>query len=664
MRLVDSIHPKFDGIGFSIYGTDFAAFDIDNCRDPATGAVDPLAEELVARVGSYTEITPSGTGLRIIGHAKGAEIHRGKRRINATATFTVEVYRRTSRYITVTGNPYKDCEFINIDAVMEAVDAELESAKKKQRRTSKDGTSGQTTDIPQELRSKLYHKDAAAYVSRSELFFSFITGCLRKGIADDAIIAACLNEEFAGCTIYEHCQEQKEGGYDYVVRQIERARATDFQRNKEGRIASNSHNIRRALNLLGIRLSYDAFHDRTLITGLTGFSTLNDAASERLYLMIDEEFNFIPKIEFFELVLRDTARYNTFHPVRDYLASLQWDGVKRLDKWLVTYGGAKDTDYVRAVAAITLIAAVRRVRSPGCKFDEMLILENPQGKDKSSLLACLAVKPEWFSDDLPLNADSKRVIEQTRGRWIIEAADLSGMRRADIEHLKAMLSRQVDRARLAYGRMTTDHPRQFIICGTTNSKDYLKDITGNRRFWPVEVKTLDMVALTRDRDQLWAEAAHREAARESIRLDPKLWSTAAVVQKERTIVDPWHDTLRETLGALKGKLLGADAWAIVGMEDVGRRTQDHNERLGNAMKSLGWERAVASFDGKNCRCYARGTKAEREHRIYAVKAQTGTYAAHRPATAEAAAQAAAQKQAINGAAAKAKAQAADDEVPM
>ena len=204
---------------------------------------------------------------------------------------------------------------------------------------------------------------------------------------------------------------------------------------------------------------------------------------------------------------------------------------------MISYGSAKDTPYVRAVGAITLIAAVRRVRQPGCKFDEMLILESEQGTEKSVALETLAVNSEWFSDDLPLSADGKRVIEQTRGRWIIEAAELSGMRKADVEHLKAMLSRRTDRARLSYGRMTTEKRREFIVVGTTNEKTYLKDLTGNRRFWPVEVK-FNIHTLRRDRDQLWAEAAVREAQGESIRLDPKLWKDAADEQKERTVEEP------------------------------------------------------------------------------------------------------------------------------
>jgi predicted P-loop ATPase len=352
-----------------------------------------------------------------------------------------------------------------------------------------------------------------------------------------------------------------------------------------------------------------------LIKGLDGHSVLDDPAMDKLWLLVEERFRFLTTNPFFRAVVTEAARRNSFHPVRDYLEGLKWDGVQRLDDWLVTYGGAEDTLYVRAVGAITLIAAVRRVRKPGCKFDEMLVLEGEQGTLKSTLLRTMCVRDDWFCDDLPLTSDGKKVIEQARGKWIVEAADMSGLRRTDVEHLKAMLSRQSDRARLAYGRLTSEAPRQFIIVGTTNDEIYLKDITGNRRFWPVKLTKIDVSALARDRDQLWAEAAAREAKGESIRLDPSLWSQAAEEQEERAIADPWLETLRDAIGELNGKILAADAWLIVGMPPE-RRTQEHNGRLGKAMRELGFERKPLQFDGRKQKGYRRGPVEEREKRIY------------------------------------------------
>jgi predicted P-loop ATPase len=258
----------------------------------------------------------------------------------------------------------------------------------------------------------------------------------------------------------------------------------------------------------------------------------------------------------------------------------------------------------------------------------MLILESIQGKEKSEALKALAIQEDWFCDDVPLNADGKKVIEQLMGKWIVEAADLSGMKKVEVEHLKAMLSRQVDRARLAYGRQPTEQPRSSIVVGTTNSPKYLKDLTGNRRFWPVKVTKIDLAALKRDRDQLWAEAVTREEAGASIRLDPSLWGAAAVEQSERTVQDPWHELLADVLGDLQGKLAAADVWRIVGV-DPGHRVQEHNVRLGQVMKDLGFgPNKPLQIDGKKQRAYARGSEEEQEKQhIIVVVSEDGAFAA-------------------------------------
>jgi predicted P-loop ATPase len=369
--------------------------------------------------------------------------------------------------------------------------------------------------------------------------------------------------------------------------------------------ARSQKNIRRAMELLGVQVRYDKFHDRMLIAGVAGHDLLDDDAVEKLWLTIDEKYKFLPIKDFFFTVVKEAARRNSFHPVQDYLNSLQWDGWPRIDEWLSTYGGAKKTHYVCAVSKLILVAAVRRIRKPGSKFDEMPIFESMQGKDKSSALKILAVEEDWFGDDLPLTADSKKLIEQTRGRWIVEVADLSGMRKADIEHLKASLSRAVDRSRLSYGRMTTEKRREFVVVGTTNEECYLRDLTGNRRFWPVKTPAFDLASLKRDRDQLWAEAAVCEAEGFSIRLDPGLWDAAAVEQQERTVEDPWVDLIKGLLGNRKGKMSAISAWELVGVA-AGQRTQAHNARLGPAMKAAGWKRRSISLDGKKQWGYVRG----------------------------------------------------------
>lgn len=368
-----------------------------------------------------------------------------------------------------------------------------------------------------------------------------------------------------------------------------------------------------ALEAMGVQVSFDSFANRHVIKGLEGYGpALDDAVLVHTRLLAESRWGLrFGKDRWLDIVT-DNARRNTSHPVREYLDGLQWDRTERIDRWLVTYAGAQDSEYVRAVGGLFLVAAVRRVREPGCKFDEMLVLESPQGTNKSEALSCMAVNEDWFSDDLPLNADSKVVMESTAGRWIVELAELKGMRRSDVEHVKALLSRRVDKARMAYGRMTTEQPRQCVFFGTTNNTEYLRDMTGNRRFWPVAMEIMDVKALRRDRDQLWAEAATREARGDSIRLPERLWAAAGAEQAGRVEIDPFFEMLCSRLDGVEGKVRASDVWMIVGLEDKGRRTQDHNSRLSSAMKLLGWTRpkSVLRFDGRPQHAWVKGKRGQ------------------------------------------------------
>jgi predicted P-loop ATPase len=383
--------------------------------------------------------------------------------------------------------------------------------------------------------------------------------------------------------------------------------------NEQGVVFKTPANICVALLKLGIELRYDSFADRILIKGLPDFGpTLEDAALDRLWLTLGRRFRLRPTKDLLRTVVSDVARLNSFHPVRDYLAGLKWDGKPRIDTWLIDYGGAEDTEYVRAVSALMLIAAVRRVRSPGCKFDEMVVIEQEtQGTEKSTMLATLAGCEDWFLDDLPLNIKTQEVIERLRGRWIVEAAELSGMRRADIDHLKAFLSRTIDRARMAFGHFVLEAPRQCIIVGTTNVLEYLKDASGNRRFWPVRTQQFKIAALRHVRDQLWAEAAARETAGASIRLDAKLWPKATEEQEQRLARDPWFDAPHSALSGMEGKISSASVWEILDVRGA-HRTQDQNRRVGEAMRQLDWRRAnkarTIKLDGKDVMGYVRGAQ--------------------------------------------------------
>ena len=454
--------------------------------------------------------------------------------------------------------------------------------------------------------------------SRSAWVFDVACNLVRCCVPDGIILGILLDSTWG---ISESVIEKGGGAERYARRQVGSAHSKvaqdqdeeltvaplEFQTNEKGvPHANNQHNIGVALDKLGVKISYDEFSDRMLVAGLPGYGPgLQDPAVEELYLTIDRKFAFRPGKDYFWMVISNTARKNSFHPVRDYLESVTWDGTPRLHNWLSVYGEAEDTPYTRAVGSLMLLAAVRRVRQPGCKFDEMLVLRSAQGTGKSTALATLCPNPDWFSDDLPLNADTKVAIEQMRGRWIVEAAELKGMRQAKVEHMKAFLSRQTDRARLAYDRIATDAPRQCIFVGTTNSERFLLDGTGNRRFWPVPVGFWDLEALQRDRDQLWAEAAQLEAEGASIRLDPALYPAAMEAQEEHRLHDPFAERLQDVLGDWQGKIRSEDVWAILGVQS-GNRTQVQNNRMGEAMRELGWQRKKLRFGGPSEWAYIRG----------------------------------------------------------
>ncbi len=237
-------------------------------------------------------------------------------------------------------------------------------------------------------------------------------------------------------------------------------------------------------------------------------------------------------------VVDGAARRNAFHPVREYLEGLTWDGIERLNDWLVLYAGAEGTEYNRAVGRCFLLSAVARVMRPGCKVDTSLIMEGKQGSYKSTLVRVLA-GDRYYTDQLS-DLGSKDAAMQLRGAWIVEIAELDVLMRAESSAAKAFFSQMDDRFRLPYGRRIVRVPRQCVFMGTTNSDVYLKDATGNRRFWPVKTGKIHIEELTRDRDQLWAEAVHRFRAGEPWHLQGEMVQAAADAAEERLETDPWQ----------------------------------------------------------------------------------------------------------------------------
>jgi len=340
---------------------------------------------------------------------------------------------------------------------------------------------------------------------------------------------------------------------------------------KKGNLQSTVNNVVLILEndpLLKGCIAFNAFEQREVtlrdlpwrkVTDKTRYLTDKDDAGIRSYLENVYRITGVQKIkDGLDMVLLK----NSFHPVRDYLNGLSWDGEPRLDHLLVDYLGAADTDYVHAVTRKALVAAVARVFEPGVKFDYVLTLIGKQGIGKSTILKKLG--RQWYSDSFG-TITGKEAFEQIQGVWIVEMGELAGLKKAEMETVKHFISKQEDRYRVAYGRRVENFPRQCVFFGTTNNLDFLRDPTGNRRFWPVdtlqETPTRDVFSdLTEDEvNQIWAEALWRYRQGETLYLPPALEAIATEIQEQ-------HSEQDERVGMIQKYL---DTLLPAGWEEMG-----------------------------------------------------------------------------------------------
>lgn len=242
----------------------------------------------------------------------------------------------------------------------------------------------------------------------------------------------------------------------------------------------------------------------------------------------------------------------TYHPIKEYFSKLTWDGKKRIDTLLIDYLGAKDSEFVRAVTRKTLCAAVARIYKPGIKFDNILVLNGPQGIGKSTLFSILG--KEWYSDSLSItDMKDKTAAEKLQGYWILELGELAGMKKVEVETIKSFVTRTDDKFRQAYGITVENHPRSNIIVGTTNAESgFLRDITGNRRFWPVNVSGVSMYKPweLKEVDQIWAEAITAYKEGEELFLKGEVAAMAYDAQKQAMECDAREGIILEYLEKL------------------------------------------------------------------------------------------------------------------
>lgn len=333
-----------------------------------------------------------------------------------------------------------------------------------------------------------------------------------------------------------------------------------LQRTKSGVPESNSYNciwIMQHDPKLKQRFGLDEFAHRIVVLGNLPWRTVNgsdlwgdtDDACIRNYLSTVYQ---IKGKGIIDDAITEVMNQNKFHPVREYLTALNWDGTERVDSLFIDFIGAEDTPYIRAVTRKWLCGAIARVMEPGIKFDTAIVLYGEQGLGKSVILERLGGK--WFNNTLQ-DIKTKDALEQIQGAWINELAELSPTYKNDNEIVKAFLSRTTDRFRVPYGRRTEEYPRQCVFAGSTNNLLFLKDRTGNRRFWPISGdkrrKVRNSWDLSKDEvDQIWAEAFMLWANGESLVLDEQLEQEAIKIQQSHTEGSELTGLIEEYLSVL------------------------------------------------------------------------------------------------------------------
>ena len=356
-----------------------------------------------------------------------------------------------------------------------------------------------------------------------------------------------------------------------------------------------------------------------------------DFANAKMYF--GSKYGIWSPAKFKDAILATASSERRYHPIKEYFDSLTWDGTPRVDTLLIDYFGADDTPYTRAVIRKTLVAAVARIYKPGTKFDSILVLNGPQGVGKSTFFAILG--KEWFSDSLSISdMKDKTASEKLINNWILEISEMSGIRKTEVEVVKSFVSRQDDKFRQAYGVNVESHPRKCIIVGSTNSEGgFLRDVTGNRRFWPVHVPGTGKYHPweLNCTDQIWAEAIHlynegedlflkgREAEeaykmqqdamesddREGIiseyldRLLPENWADMDVYQRRSFLGGGEFDTQGITGTIRRERVCVMEIWVeCFGKERPNIKKADSYEIEGILNKIGGWKKYDANTTGK------------------------------------------------------------------
>ena len=607
-------------------GWGLGGVDLDTCRDPETGRFEGWAIETMAFLGTYSEVSPSGTGAKafflypsenlpdLLRRMKTEGGGRSFKKDKGNHPRSIEIYL-TGRYFAVTDQHVSETP-PELQVVTEAAILELVNVRGpafsgvKPAPAGQDDLTATTARQPAETAT-VVNMPARNSGSRSEAAFGIGIRMCRDGATYEQMRDAIEKHPLTREWFLEKGQRANEREIRRIWDKGEKRRSQaswldQCQVDNQGEPRPNLFNVMVALRAderFADLLAYDDML-RTAIL-MKGPPSLSRGSSEPFKPRPVQDTDVTALQEALqkcglERIGQETlhsavdfrAAERAFHPVRNYLNRLRWDGTQRLATWLTTYCGVAPSAYASGIGKMFLIAAVARIFQPGCKADYMLILEGAQGLRKSTV--CRILGEPWFSDNLPdIRTAGKDVSQHLNGKWVIEIAEMSALDKTEAAALKAFITRDVERYRRSYGHREVAEPRQCIFIGTTNKKTYLRDETGGRRFWPVkagEVGPIDTDSLIRDRDQLYAEAIHL------YRQGEQWWPDETF---ERQHIAPQQDARYEDDAweqAVLGYLCDKTSTTILDIAQIGLRIE--TPRLGTAdqrrivaiLERSGWRR--------------------------------------------------------------------------
>ena len=362
-------------------------------------------------------------------------------------------------------------------------------------------------------------------------------------------------------------------------------------RSTPGRPYERPKNIERVLTLdprWQGRIRYNEFARRPEIDG----AEITDGKEAELMLWLDEVYRLDVPISKVATVVNVVAERNSYHPVRDYLDALQWDGVERVPDVLCRYYGGKDHPLYRRISACWMVSSVARIYDPGCKVDSVVILAGNQGVGKSTGLRAMMPDPGWFSD-AALDLDHKDALMKIHaGIWWYELAELADVGKKEVEKVKSFISESSDQFRPPYGRRVVTYARSVVFSGTTNAARFLKDPTGSRRFWPVETGGIDIEAIKRDRDQIWAESVVRFRRGDQWYLSRADGRTLQALSDEFQEVDSWEPLIAQFVEDLRGVKFSTSQLFDGPLQlTPDRRHRGHDNRIATILKAMGCQKA-------------------------------------------------------------------------